>query len=176
MTTTRGYATNMGQPFVLGWLAFATRATFLRAAIVAVIIGSVLTLINQPGWVAGSEPLQFLPLFLVLLTPFAVVTIAQVTGARQATIDSVAHGAPASPEGFMATAVSHGIPKRALAIGLFFGSLNAIIVLTDALLRSVDVTAVSVVPLGQAYVLPLLFGLLSQSISYRRARYQVSNA
>ena len=76
----------------------------------------------------------------------------------------------------MATAVSHGIPGRALAIGLFFGSLNAIIVLTDALLRSVDVAAVSVVPLGQAYVLPLLFGLLSQAISYRRARYQVSNA
>ncbi len=73
----------------------------------------------------------------------------------------------------MATIVSHGIPARAVAIGLVFGSLNAIIVLADALLRSGDLAALSVAPLGQAYVLPLLFGLLSQAISYRRSRYQV---
>jgi len=72
----------------------------------------------------------------------------------------------------MATIGSHGIPTRAVAIGFVFGSLNAIIVFADALLRSSDIAAVSVVPLVQAYVLPLLFGLLSQAISYRRSRYQ----
>ncbi len=163
----------MEQPLELGWLPFATRATFIRAAIIAVMIGSVLTLINQSGWVAGSEPLQLLPLIMVFLTPFAVVTIAQLAGVRQAHVDSVRHGASARPEGFIATTVSHGIPARAVAIGLVFGSLNAVIALADALFRSGDVTAVSVAPLGQAYALPLLFGVLSQAISYRRSRYQV---
>ncbi len=173
MATTTGYETNVEQPLELGWLPLANRAIFLRATIIAVVIGSLLTLINQSGWVAGGEPLQLLPLIMVFLTPFAVVTIAQVAGVRQAYIDSVGHGAPARPEGFIATAVSHGIPARAVAIGLVFGSLNAIIVLADALLRSGDLAAVSVAPLGQAYVLPLLFGLLSQAISYRRSSYQV---
>ena len=59
-----------------------------------------------------------------------------------------------------------------MAIGLILGSLNAITVIAAALLRSGDLAAVSVAPLGQAYVLPLLFGLLSQTISYRRFRYQ----
>jgi hypothetical protein len=52
-----------------------------------------------------------------------------------------------------------------MAIGLIFGSLNAISVIAAALLRSGDLAAVSAAPLGQAYVLPLLFGLLSQAIS-----------
>jgi hypothetical protein len=154
----------------LGWLPFATRAIFLRAAIVAAIIGSILTLINQSGWVFGSDPLELLSLTLVFLTPFAVVTVSQVAGAHRAYIDSIERRAPASPEGFMATVVSHGIPVRALIIGLIFGSLNAITVVAAALLRSGDLAALNVVPLGQGYVLPLLFGLLSQTISYRRAR------
>ena len=173
MATTRGYETSKEQPLELGWLPLVDRTIFLRATIIAVVIGSVLTLINQSGWVAGSEPLQFLPIVPVFLTPFAVVTIAQVAGVRQAYIDSVGHGAPARPEGFIATAVSHGIPARAVAIGLVFGSLNAIIAVADTLLHSGHLAAVSVAPLGQAYALPLLFGLLSQAISYRRSRYQV---
>lgn len=160
------------QPPESRWLPFATRATFMHAAIVAVIIGSILTLINQSGWVAGSEPLQLLPLIMVFLTPFAVVTVSQVAGARQAYIDSDGHRMPANLESFMGTIVEHGIPARAVAIGLAVGSLNTIIVLANALLRSGDLAALSIVPLGQAYVLPLLFGLLSQAISYRRSRYQ----
>ncbi len=172
MAKTRGYETNKEQPLELGWLPLVNRAIFLRATIIAVVIGIVLTLINQSGWVAGSEPLKLLPFIMVFLTPFTVVTIAQIAGVRQAYIDSVGRGAPAGPEGFIATTISHGIPARAAAIGLVFGSLNAIIVFADALLRSGAHAAVSVVPLVQAYVLPLLFGLLSQTISYRRSRYQ----
>jgi hypothetical protein len=169
MAKTRGYETNKEQPLELGWLPLVNRAIFLRATIIAVVIGIVLTLINQSGSVAGSEPLKLLPFIMVFLTPFTVVTIAQIAGVRQAYIDSVRHGAPARPEGFIATTVSHGIPARAVAIGLVFGSLNAIIALADTLFHSGDLAAVSVAPLGQAYVLPLLFGLLSQAISYRRS-------
>ena len=169
MTTTREYETDREQPLELRWFSLVNRTIFLRAAIVAIIIGSILTLVNQFGWVAGREALQLLQLILVFLLPFAVVTVAQVAGARQAYIDTVGRGAPARPEGLRATAVSHGIPARAVAIGLVFGSLNAIVVLADAVLSSGDLAAVSVAPLGQAYVLPLLFALLSQAMSYRRA-------
>lgn len=175
MTTKRGYKTNDEQPLELAWVPLINYAIFLRATIAAAIIGSVLTLVNQSGWVAGNEPLQLLQLILVFLTPFAVVTVAQLVGLRQARIDIIRHGKPAQREGLVATAVSHGIPIRAVAIGLVFGTLSAIIVLVDAILHTGDIDAVSIAPLAQAYVLPLLFGLLSQTISYRRSRYQFVN-
>ncbi len=173
MATTRGHEINREQRRGLRWLPFMNRAVFLRSAIVAVVVGSVLTLTNQSGWVVGSDPLQLLPFILVFVTPFVVVTISQVAAVRRAFIDAVRHGAPASPEGFIATTISHGIPARAVAIGLIIGSISAIIILAGALLRSGDLAVVSVALLGQVYALPLLFGVLSQAISYRRAVHLV---
>ena len=175
MTTKRTYDTNNGQPIKLRWLPLANRGVFLRAMIVAVVIGSILTLANQSGWIAGNEPPQVLQLILVFLLPFAVVTVAQVAELRQAHIDSIEHVACGNPESVIETVVSHGILARAVAIGLFFGSVNAVLTLSNATLISGDLAAVSVVPLAQAYALPFLFGLLSQAISYRRARYQAVN-
>ena len=97
--------------------------------------------------------------------------VAQIVGVRQAHIDSAGQGMPASPEGFITTIASHGIPARAVVIGVVFGSLNAILSVADELSRSGDLAALEIVPLGQAYVLPLVFGLVSQAISYRRSRY-----
>ncbi len=87
-TTTRGHEINREQLLGLRWLPFVHRAVFLRSAIVAVVIGSVLTLINQSGWVVGSDPLQILPFILVVVTPFVVVTISQVAAVRRAFIDA----------------------------------------------------------------------------------------
>ena len=169
VTTNRGHDIDREQLPGLRWLPFVNRTVFLRSAIVAVVIGSVLTLINQSGWVVGSDPLQIVPFILVFVTPFVVVAISQVAAVRRAFLDAVRHGAPANPEGFITTTISHGIPARAVAIGMIIGSINAIIILTGTLLRSGDLAAVSAVLLGQVYALPLLFGVLSQAISYRRA-------
>ncbi len=171
VTPTTGHEIDREQPRELRWLPFVNRAVFLRSARVAGIVGSVLTLINQWGWIVGSEPLQLLPFILVFVTPFVVVAISQVTAVRRAFIDAVGHGTPASPEGFIATTISHGIPARAVAIGLIIGSINASVILAGALLRSGDLAGVSVALLGQVYALPLLFGVLSQTISYRRAAH-----
>ena len=159
----------------LCWLPFVNRAVFLRSAIVAVVIGSVLTPINQLGWIVGSDPLQLLPFILAFVTPFVVVAISQVVAARRAFIDAVRQGAPTRSEGFITTTVSHGIPARAVAIGLIIGSIAAIIILAGTLLRSGDLAALSVALLGQVYALPLFFGVLSQAISYRRAAHLLRN-
>jgi ABC-type arginine transport system permease subunit len=90
-------------------------------------------------------------------------------------MDSTGQEVLAWPEGFFTTIVSHGIPVRAVVIGLVFGSVNAILSLADEVLRSGGFASVELVPLGQAYVLPLVFGLFSQAITYRRARNPVAN-
>lgn len=174
MTTMTENESNKEQPRTLRRLPSVNRTMILRAAIVSAVIGAILTLVNQPDWIAGIAPAEILPLSLAFLIPFGVVLISQVAGARRAFIESVGRSGPTTPEGFFTTTFSHGIPAKAIAIGLAFGSLNAIITLLDALLQTGDFAAVSVAPLGQAYVLPFVFGLLSQSISYRRSRYRLT--
>ena len=143
---------------------------FRRAALVALILGSVLTLTNQAGAVFGSESIQLLPLLLVYLTPFVVVTISQVLGARRAAAD-IRNARPLGPvvETIALTAFSHGIPTRAALLGFLVGGVNTAIVLSAALLEQGNLNALPVPLLGQTFTLPVLFGVLSQAIAYRRA-------
>lgn len=145
-------------------------AIFLRAAVVAVAIGSALTLINQAPALFGSATLERLPMVLVYLTPFVVVTISQILGIQQARAklrETDALQLPAEP--FRATIAGHGIPFRALLTGLIAGSVNASIMLFAQLLSGGEGDPLPFATLAQAYVLPMLFGALSQALSYRRA-------
>ena len=143
------------------------KTVITRAAIVAIILGSVLTLINQPAWVAGTEPLQVLQFVLVFLLPFGVVAVAQIVGAHRAQRDSTGQGTSPKREGFVSTTSSHGIPARAAAISVFFGSFNALAVIANTLISGNDPSSIEIVPLAQAFILPLVFGLISQTIAYR---------
>ncbi len=143
---------------------------FRRAALVALVVGSFLTLANQSAAVFGDEELEYLPLALVYLTPLVVVTISQMLGIRRALVDARQSGGHRwGEEPVLATALAHGIPLRAVLVGVFVGSVNASIVITIALLEGASVNSLPVAVLAQAYVLPVLFGLLSQTIAYRRA-------
>ena len=145
-------------------------AVVRRAGIVAVVLGSILTLVNQFDALFGEVSVQILPLLLVYLTPFVVVTISQVLGIRRALYDARRGRAhDFSQDTFTRTAVSHGIPLRSLLVGMLVGSINASIVITIAVLEGASVNSLPVALLAQAYSLPVLFGLLSQAIAYRRA-------
>ncbi len=141
-----------------------------RAGIVALILGSVLTLANQPGAIFGGVSVQVLPLILVYLTPFVVVTVSQLLGIRLALLDAGRGQAPVFPRGaFLATALSRGIPLRSLLLGLIVGTVNTSIVISAALMDGGKLADLPAALIGQAFVLPVLFGLVSQTISYRRA-------
>ena len=145
-------------------------AVLRRALVIALGLGSILTLANQAEAIFGAEHLQMLPLTLVYLTPFVVVTVSQVLGVQRANLDAPegARNIPAD-ESFLSTALRHGIPLRALRLGLLVGGLNASLLMTVALLERGDLGAVSWALLAQAFGLPVLFGVLSQAIAYRRA-------
>ncbi len=65
--------------------------------------------------------------------------------------------------------MSHAIPLRSVAMGLIVGSVNTSIVVFAALMDGADLANLPAALIGQAFVLPMLFGLISQAISYRRA-------
>lgn len=158
------------QPETIRVSSMLDAAVFRRAALVAAFLGSVLTLSNQPSAVFGSEDIRLLPLILVYLTPFIVVATSQVLGVRQAMVDT-RHGTINYPtrETLLETIFSHRIPARAVLLGLVVGSVNAAIVMGAALLQHGNLGTVPLALLGQAYSLPVLFGVLSQAIAYRRA-------
>ncbi len=141
-----------------------------RAGIVALILGSVLTLTNQSGAIFGADTVQVLPLVLVYVTPFVVVTVSQVLGIWRALLDVRRGRAPDFPQGaFLATVISHGIPFRALLLGSIVGTANTSIVVSAALIGGGNFADIPTALIGQAFVLPMLFGLVSQAVSYRRA-------
>jgi len=174
MNTRTAYVSDATRKTQLRWLPLVDRTVIFRAAVVAVVIGSLLTKVNQSGWLMGIAPPQVLQLVLVFLLPFAVVLVSQVAGIRQAHVDSAESAIRERVENVLQTLIAHGIPARAVAIGLFFGSVNAVLTLADAYLAAGNIESVAVVPLAQAYTLPFVFGLLSQTISYRRTRFQAA--
>ncbi len=136
--------------------------------ILALIIGSVLTLVNQFNAMFWSYPLEILPLILVYVTPFIVITISQFTGIRQAWTDGKEGLIPMIEEHLFSTALSHRIPTRAVTIGLIIGAINSIIILTAMFLRTSAIGTAPIAQLAQTFALPILFGFLSQAIAYRR--------
>ena len=70
----------------------------------------------------------------------------------------------------MTTVISHGIPLNSLLLGLIIGTVNTLIVVLAAIVDGGNIAAVpTALIIGQAFVLPMLCGLISQAISYRRA-------
>ena len=152
------------------FMSFLNREILGRALLVALGLGSVLTFINQPGAVFGTDTVQVLPLVLVYLTPFVVVTISQVLGVRRATFDARAGRTPARyDDAILATAMSHGIPQRALLVAVVIGTASTSVVAVAALMANGTPSDIPVALTFQAFVLPLLFGVLTQTIAYRRA-------
>jgi len=135
-----------------------------RSVIIAAIIGSLLTLVNQPLSIFGNEPLVKFKLILVFVVPFIVISISQVFGKHQAEIDSQFQF---SHEKLLKTMVSHNIPTRALVICLIVGSLASVVTLSNFLLHDKN-TNIDWTFMIQPYLFSLFFGAFSQAISYRR--------
>ena len=102
-----------GQPESAQWKGGVLR----RSTILALIIGSALTAINQSAAIVGSEAIQLLPLLLAYATPFSVIAISQLSAIRRARHDATREDLPEPKESLLETAFSHGIPARAVAIG-----------------------------------------------------------
>ena len=143
------------------------KQVLIRAAVVAVVLGSALALLNQWSAIFGAAEIQWLRLTLVYLTPFLVVSLSQTLGLREARKASVRM--TGLGESFFATLTSHGIPARAFTLGLAAGAINTAIVASAALIAGDGLDRLPLALIAQALTLPILFGALSQAMSFRRA-------
>ena len=138
-----------------------------RSTVLALIIGCSLTLINQWEGLFGNAELRLLPLVLVFVTPFLVISASQwVSYHRVWRLTTTVK----DPErGLVDMFSSRGILVSALMIGLTAGTLNSGIVLTELILRTGSAAGAPIVLIIQAYSLPVLFGIYSQALAHQRA-------
>jgi len=78
---------NLIQSDPVGFGSLLNGGIALRAALIALVFGSILTVLNQSGALFGQLEIQLLPLVLVYMTPFITVTISQVLGIREVILD-----------------------------------------------------------------------------------------
>jgi hypothetical protein len=138
-----------------------------RSALLALIIGSMLTYVNQSSAVLGANDFNKVQLLLAYLTPFVVILLSQVLAIRQAEINKAQNKVLSVSRQFKTRELTENIFVRALFISLFVGSVNNAIVMTTQLHHS-KVDGLPWFLLIQSYVLPLVFGALSQAMAYRR--------
>lgn len=156
--------------------ALVTKPVLIRAGVVAGTLGSLLTAANQSDALFGPAAIDWLGLAQVFITPFVVVTLSQVLAIGRAKRDLSMETVARPAERFVATLFAHGIPKRAIAVALIIGLANTAIAVSASRFGAGDPSAVPVGLLVQAFSLPLAFGLLSQTISYRRVLIQAAGS
>lgn len=149
--------------------SFVSANVVRRAGTAALILGSGLTLANQTDAIIGEDRLQVLPLVVSYVTPFVVAIISQVLGVRRALWD-LCQRQPinVTQDTLLQTAISHGIAFRTLMLALIIGTANTVIIIAATLLEGGEISAVPAAHVGQDFFLPMLFGLMSQAVSYHR--------
>lgn len=155
---------------------FISVSVIVRAAIIALVIGSMLTAINQGDALMGGSEIAVVSLIMVFLTPFLVVLISQAWGARAAADDAALALPQAEDESLFQTAAAHGIPLRAALLAVLMGVLNTGALIATNMASTGELGPLPITPLIPAFVLPAVFGLLSQTISYRRGNANIGTA
>lgn len=143
-----------------------TKQIIKRAAIVAVIIGGALTLVNQSEAILGDAELQTVRTALAFLTPFLIVAISQVFGIRAAH-KALSKGI-GNHQGFFQTLFSHGIFLRSVVLGLIAGGATTIITALSNMAAGQSLNQMPLNLILPAMLLPIIFGAMSQVLSFRR--------
>ena len=157
-------------------LRYLNASVLKRSLVMATFIGAALTLLTQSDALFGVSAFEELSLFLAFVTPFLVVTISQIVATHQLTLDSMTGEVPDSDTGFLKTLVSHNIPLRALVISLIVGSANSLIILAISISKSGEIFHIPWSLIAQVYLLPLFFGLVSQTLTYRRLATSIEHS
>lgn len=155
-------------PVFQKWLRHLDKSVLLRSVVVALILGSILTLTNQSAAIFGDDSFNQLLFTLAFITPFVVVTLSQLGAIQQVVVERSFRRTSGDAANFIDTIIAHDIPLRAVAISLIVGSVSSAIILLYTILQTGDISQAPLSQLILSYFLPLVFGAFSQTLTYRR--------
>jgi hypothetical protein len=150
------------------WLDYWNKDVLKRSLILAFVIGISLTLGNQTEAVFAAAEFAKLQLVMAFVIPFITITFSQLGAMYQADGDRSKVQLIAKPEHLLKSVVKHNIPLRAFVISMVVGSVSSVIILTNTVIQNGGIENAPWPELIQSYVLPFIFGALSQALTYRR--------
>jgi hypothetical protein len=144
-----------------------------RATVIAIAIGLILNVINQGPALLAGDPLSPLSAILVFASPFFVVLISQMIATRHALKTAPAgHSNTAS---FVEMLLGHGFLATALMIAMTSVSINTVLIAGNNFATTAQIGPLALPVLAQAFVLPLVFSVLSLTQTYRRTMRTLQN-
>lgn len=141
-------------------------AVIIKSIILGMFIGSGLTAINQFNWLVGNGSLDLFRMLLAYITPFTVILVSQGFGIQKANI--AMQEKAVKDYGVLKILGGYGIVFRALVMGGLSGILSF---LFFSLFHIAQGSVAIYPPLNMtvpAVVLPVLFGVFSQVVSFRK--------
>lgn len=147
---------------------YLTFGVIKRSLILSMVIGSALTLFNQTSAIFGQDKIKFISIAFMFITPFIVITLSQLVAAEQAKIDWVNGQNINRDISFLSILFNRNIGMRALIIALIVGLTNCILMGLISLGIEGGLSLLSKNLVFQFFILPLLFGALSQAITIKR--------
>jgi len=147
---------------------YVTVDVLKRSLILSIIIGVILTLLNQPSAIFGQAELKLLPTIFMFITPLIVITLSQLVANEQARIHEVNGQNSARDSGFLNVLFNHNIGLRALIIAVVMGLINCILMGLISLYENGSLSLLSTSLVLQFFILPLIFGAVSQTITLKR--------
>ena len=142
-------------------------AVLRRSAVLALVIGPSLVLVNQSGAVFGAQAFSLPAAALSFMTPFVVISISQALGIRAFFGERRAE--IWNRERLLTTMRLHGIPRRGALVAASVGIVVTALMAALAWLETGDPFGVPATQVAQVFVLPFAFGLVSQAAAFRRA-------
>lgn len=142
----------------------------IRAFIISILLGSALTLINQPESVSNNKDISLILLVSAYLTPFFVVLVNQYFACT--VFKNVFSSSPPTeaPSAIYPMPIKESIVIVATSVAIVLGSVNLFIYQTFLTDYTISITAIL-----QMYLLPLIFGGFSQIIFHKKNHKALHN-
>lgn len=139
-----------------------------RAIILSLVIGTILNVTNHYSFFWEGELPKKWPIVQMFLTPFLVITFSQLLAIQYWVNTSRSMDKRIHNESFLMLLIGHKILLRSLFLAIFICLTNSILASIVSLNNVGDLGQVKLLTLFQFFILPFLFGAISQTLTLRR--------
>jgi len=139
-----------------------------RAFILSLVIGAILNVTNHYSFFLEGELPKIWPIVQMFLTPFLVITLSQLLAIQYWVNTSHSMDKRIQKASFLMLLIGHKILLRSLILAVFICLINSALVSIVSLNNVGDLGQVKLLTLFQFFILPFLFGAISQTLTLRR--------
>jgi hypothetical protein len=141
---------------------------FKKVIITTLVVGTLLTISNQFSAIFNDAQLNIVMLIFAFMTPFLVIIFAQMSAVDIVSKQIKKTDHILNKDTLIKVMYSHNIPLKSVMISFIAGTTNSFFILLNTYNETGSFDAAPITPMVQSYMLPLVVGLIIQSITYKK--------